>query len=135
MAEGLGGKRPILVENFDSAEQILLTCLLSAAGLWSDIWPKITMQDQANWWLLHVYGESRWGYFDFDNKASRAKETLRAVAAVNFAFHRVFGAIRCKGKCMTIRTLGDFLSNSSCDEWDFCFECIDPRAPFHRAPR
>ena len=90
-------KRPILVENFDSPEQILLTCLLSAAGLWTDILPEVTMQEKGNWWLLHMYGESRWDYFDYDHKASRAKETLRTVAAVSFAFHRVFEPFGAQG--------------------------------------
>ena len=130
-----GEKRPVLVENYDSHEQILLTCLLSAAGLWSDILPDFTMQEYGNWWLLRMFGGNRLEQFGYGRKATRGTETFRAVAAVNFAFHRVFGAIRCTGECKTIRTLGDFLWGASCDEWDFCYECIDPRAPFHSVVR
>ena len=124
-------KRPKLVKQIDSPEQILLTCLLSAAGRWTDILPEVARQEQGNWWLLRMYGVDSLAYFGYDRKSYRGTETIRAVAAVSFAFRRVFGAIRCSGECKTIRTLGDFLATASCDEWDICYECIDPRAPFH----
>ena len=130
-----GEKRPVLVENYDSHEQIILTCLLSAAGQWSDILPDFTMQEYGNWWLLRMLGGDRLAEFGYDRKATRGTETLRAVAAVNFAFHWVFGTIRCTGECKAIRSLGDFLWGASCDEWDFCYEWIDPRAPFHSVVR
>ena len=101
-----GEQRPVLVENYDSHEQIILTCLLSAAGLWSDILPDFTMQEYGNWWLLRMFGGNRLEQFGYGRKATRGTETFRAVAAVNFAFHRVFGARRCTGECKTIRTLG-----------------------------
>ena len=69
--------------------------------------------------------------FGYDRKSDMDNETIRAVAAVSFTFHRVFGAIRCSGECDATRTLSDFAAMASCDEWSSCHVCIDPNAPFY----
>ena len=124
--------KPIVVQNYDTPEQILLTSLLSAAGRWTATLPQKSKYDHGNWWLLRMFG-TYCGRADFgyDRKSNLGMETFRAVAAVSFDFHRVFGAIRCSGECKATRTLGDFAAMASCDEWSICHECIDPNAPFY----
>jgi hypothetical protein len=68
--------------------------------------------------------------FGYDRKTCRAFETIRAVAAVSFSFHRTFGAIRCAGNCKATRTLGDFDYDASCNVSRACYTCINPSAPF-----
>ena len=88
--------RPIVVQNYDTPEQTLLTSLLSAAGRWTDTLPQKSKYDHGNWWLLRMFG-TYCGRADFgyDRKSNLGNETFRAVAAVSLAFHHVFGAIRC----------------------------------------
>jgi hypothetical protein len=125
-------ERPVVVQSFDSPEQIILTSLLSAAGRWNDTLSTKSRYDHGNWRLLRMYGShDRHCGFGYDRKSNLGSETIRVVAAVSFSFHRTFGAIRCSAECDTTRTLGDFDSDESCDEWILCHTCIDPNAPFH----
>ena len=125
-------RRPILVQNYDTPEQILFTSLLSAAGRWTDSLPQKSRHDHGNWWLLRMFGTyCGRASFGYDRKSTLGIETIRAVAAVSFDFHRAFGAIRCSGECKFTRTLGGFSAMASSDEWNISHQCIDPNAPFY----
>jgi hypothetical protein len=121
--------RPIVVQNFDTSEQILVTSLLSAAGRWTPVLSKEAKLACGNWWLLRMFGsQCRTFGFGYNRKTNLALETLRAVAAVSFGFHRMFGAIRCSA-CKTTRTLGDFDGSLSSNVRRCCFICSDPSSP------
>jgi hypothetical protein len=88
--------RPIVVQCYDSPEQILLTSLLSAVGRWTITLSEDVRYYYGNWWLLRMFGTNCRQYgFGYNRKSSMAYDTIRAVAAASPTFHRTFGAIRC----------------------------------------
>jgi hypothetical protein len=86
--------------------------------------------DEGNWFLLRFFGQDvRQGGFDWRGKSREGRETIKAVAAISYSFHRYFEAIRCSA-CKTSNTLGDFDAVESTDRGSRCFDCIDPRDSF-----